>query len=384
MNAKPPARLLIVDDEAALTQALASSLALEGYETEAFTSPAGALAALRERRFELLLTDLEMPGLDGIALIEAAREIDPRLAGIVMTGHGAIESAVRAMKSGALDYIVKPFRLDRIRPVLERALEIRRLLAENLELKEAVAIFERANGELENRVRERTRELELANEDLEAFSFSVSHDLQAPLRVAHGFCQMFLADHGAAVPAEGRRQLEHVSDATRRMARMIEGLLAFSRLGRQPLTMRPVPLAEIVARTVSDLERSAGGRRIEVIVGELPPCRGDPALLEHVLMNLLSNAFKFTRGRDPARIEVGHIEEPEAHLYFVRDNGAGFDMRYADRLFGVFQRLHRESDFEGTGVGLSIAHRIIRRHGGSLTAESRPGEGATFRFRLPK
>ncbi len=381
-------RLLIVDDEEAQMRALCNTLSAEGYLTHGSTSPEAALETLRRERFDLLLTDLMMPGIDGIELVAAAKGIDPDIVGIVMTGHGTIDTAVKAIQAGALDYIQKPFRLKVILPVLKRGLEIRRLRAENTELRQAQATINRLNEELEQRVRDRTseltranQELAVANQDLESFSYSVSHDLRAPLRAVRGFAQIFIEEHGSSIPAEGRPLLDRVVQGGDRMGQLIEDLLAFARFSRQPLVKRPLSFQPIIERLVLDLQ-SKQERPAQVRMGELPECAGDAALLEQVLVNLLSNAFKFTRQRDPAVIEVGSRREGEEVVYFVRDNGAGFDMKYASKLFGVFQRMHSTEEFEGTGVGLSIVQRVIQRHGGRIWAEAVIDQGATFQFTL--
>jgi signal transduction histidine kinase len=534
------ARLLIVDDEGPHMRALCDTLAREGYLTRGFTSGGEALEALREQSFDLLLTDLQMPEIDGITLLRACQEIDRDLACVLMTGHGTIATAVDALKAGALDYVLKPFKVSSILPVLARALATRALQRENIQLRESLSIYElsraitqgldrdaivertltaaagqsdvgaayllvpaedggalrvagftgpapqaldgaalklgesaqrwveeatrelaareapspagvlfrhpfdpriavalpmvaggkffgvlgfsasrperrippgqlraldvlartaagafetaalvgelrRMNEELELRVRERTRDLEVANHDLEAFSYSVSHDLREPLRAVEGFCEMFRAEYAAGVPEPGQKILERIWAGAGRMTRLINDLLHFSRFGRQPLQCAPVPLREVVEQSVARLEESrGGGRRPSVHIGELPDCFADRALLEQVLANLLSNAFKFSAGRDAPSIEVGALRQGADVVYYVRDNGVGFDMRYADRLFGVFQRLHPQESFEGTGIGLSIVHRIITRHGGRVWADSRPGEGTTLYFTLPR
>jgi signal transduction histidine kinase len=537
MNA-PIAKLLIVDDEAAQMQALCDTLQQEGYAVRGFTSGHDALALLREEQFDLLLTDLMMPGIDGIALLLASREIDADLACIVMTGDGTIATAVSALKAGALDYVLKPFRMNNILPALGRALGIRRLRLENIQLRESVSIYElsraitqgleesevvdktlaaaaqhsgaaavylllatpdgaelrvagttgpaaqtleptsfaidesvgrwltqarteldalgaqsdprtpfahpfgpkigialpiasggklfgvlgftrsrpelrmspgqlkaldilartaatafattslvgqlrRMNDELEARVRERTRELEMANKDLEAFSYSVSHDLREPLRAVEGFCELFRTEFSADVPEAGRKLLERIWSGARRMSQLINDLLHFARFSREPLCSLRVPLREVVVDSVAQLKGQQGERDLSVVVGELPDCFGDRALLQQVVINLLSNAFKFTKNRTTARIDIGALRQGEAVVYYVRDNGIGFDMKYADRLFGVFQRLHPRDAFEGTGIGLSIVQRIIQRHGGTVWADSHPDAGTTLYFSLP-
>jgi two-component system, sensor histidine kinase and response regulator len=361
--------ILIVDDEAAHMRALCDTLELEGYATTGVASAAAALAAMRKTAFDLLLTDLMMPEMDGIALLRAAQEIDSDVAGIVMTGHGAIDTAVKAMQAGACDYVVKPFRMNQLLPVISRALEARRL--------------RRLNKELERRILERTRELEVANRDLEAFAYSVSHDLHAPLRAIQGFCNLFMEDYGASVPGAGQELLSHIRSGADRMGHLIEDLLSFARSGRVPLNRERVSMNDLVGEVLVELLREHAGRRIELDVQELPSCVADPALLRQVIVNLLANAFKYTRDRDPARIAVRGRSAAGEVVYEVADNGAGFDMKHAEKLFGVFQRLHSQQEFTGTGIGLSIVQRIVERHGGSVRGEGRPGEGATFSFSMP-
>ncbi|HNW79593.1 MAG TPA: ATP-binding protein, partial [Candidatus Competibacteraceae bacterium] len=234
--------------------------------------------------------------------------------------------------------------------------------------------------ELEQHVAARTAQLQAANQELEAFSYSVSHDLRAPLRAIDGFSRIVLEDFAEQLPLKGQHYLGLVRSATQRMGQLIDDLLAFSRLGRKPLRRQWLQPDGLVRQVLEDLHAEQAGRRIELVIGALPPCQADPGLLQQVFANLLGNALKFTRGRDPARIEVGGGEQEGKPLYFVRDNGVGFDMRYADKLFGVFQRLHRAEDYEGTGVGLALAQRIINRHGGRIWGDSEPEHGATFYF----
>ena len=364
-----PATILIVDDEPAQMKALCNTLRDQGYVTVGFVSAGEALTALRGRRFDLLLTDLSMPEMDGISLLQAAREIDGELVGIMMTGHGAVDTAVQAMKAGALDYILKPFKLSNIMPVLSRAMAVRRLREEN--------------AELARRVHERTDQLEAANHELEAFSYSIAHDLRAPLRSIDGFASILFEDFAPHWPAEAQRLLGTVSERAQHMGRLIDALLRLSRLGRQPLSLERVPMTTLARQVLDELRAEQPERRLETIVADLPDAVGDVALLRQVLVNLLSNAFKFTRQRPDAHVDVGFREDEGERIYHVRDNGAGFDMRFAERLFGVFQRQHRADEFEGTGVGLSIVQRIIRRHGGRVWAEAEVDKGATFFFTLP-
>jgi len=538
MIAPAPPRILIVDDEVPQLTALCDILGQEGYVTRGFTAGREAIAALRAQPYDVLLTDLMMPQIDGITLIRACHEIDHDLACIVMTGHATVATAVEALKAGALDYVMKPFNVSHILAVLARALGARRLRLENIQLRETVSIYElcraitqglgyeqiiertiaaavaltdaaaayllvptvkgaltvrvaavtgpaavpledsspaknlvaewlqrvsaelealaergsadalhahpfspvigaalpivtakkffgvlgftssrpqhhisigqlkaldvlartaatafasaaliaeltEMNEALEQRVQERTRELEIANKDLESFSYSVSHDLRQPLSVVEGFCDILRTQFGAGVPQEGLRMLEQIEGGVSRMSKLISDLLHFSRLSRGLVERVRIPLRQLVLQVVARLKEPLGERALAVQVGDLPDCCGDPALLEQVLVNLLSNAFKFTAGLAAARVEVGTLRQGDETVYYVRDNGVGFDMRYADKLFGVFQRLHSAEEFEGTGIGLSIVHRVVARHGGRVWADSRKGAGATFYFTLP-
>ena len=224
--------------------------------------------------------------------------------------------------------------------------------------------------------------LAAANKELEAFSYSVSHDLRAPLRSMSGFAKILEEDFAPHLENGGLRYIGLIQKNAEKMGCLIDDLLAFSRLNRQSLTRSLVSPAALVRETFDSLEADRNGREIELVVGDLPPCQADYNLLRQVFVNLLSNAIKFTRSRSAARIEVGSRSEQGQTVYFVRDNGVGFDMRYVDKLFNVFQRLHRVEDYEGTGVGLAIVQRIVARHGGRIWAESNLDQGATFCFTL--
>lgn len=238
------------------------------------------------------------------------------------------------------------------------------------------------NTGLERRVVERTAQLEQANNELEAFSYSVSHDLRAPLRAVDGFSQALVEDYGETLSAEARRYLDTIRNETQRMGELIDDLLAFSRLSRASLEFQSIDTAVMVNSLLKGMIAECPGRKLDIRVDELLPCDGDPALLKQVWVNLLSNAFKYTRRKPVTVITIGSRREKTATVYYIKDNGAGFDMRYAHKLFGVFQRLHRAEDYEGTGVGLAIVQRIVHRHGGSAWAEGAVNQGATFYFTL--
>jgi light-regulated signal transduction histidine kinase (bacteriophytochrome) len=225
-------------------------------------------------------------------------------------------------------------------------------------------------------------QLEAANQELEAFSYSVSHDLRTPLRAIDGFSRILQEEHAPDLNSESVRYLGLVRRNAQHMATLIDNLLDFSRSGRQSLRKVTVNPADLVRQVLAELTGEQTDRHVDIIIGDLPRCQADPALLKQVFVNLLSNALKFTGKRDVGRIEVGSYQNNDETIYFVRDNGAGFDMRYADKLFGVFQRLHRATDYDGTGVGLAIVQRIIHRHGGRIWADSEVDNGTTFYFTL--
>lgn len=241
----------------------------------------------------------------------------------------------------------------------------------------------RLNLELEGRVEERTRDLQAAVKGLEAFTYMVSHDLRAPLRAIDGFTAILAENLADGLDAENAGYLGRVTRNARQMGRLIDDLLAFARAGRQALRREPLDLVAIVAAKLQIFQEEVANRGIVVDVGEMPPCSGDPGLIAEVFQNLIENAIKYTRGCANSLITIGACTEGGVPAIFVRDNGAGFDMRHAEGLFEVFRRLHSEREFEGTGVGLAIVRQIVERHGGSIRAEARPGKGATFTFTIP-
>ncbi len=309
------------------------------------------------------------------------------------------ERCVGEMHVARLEWDGEPAFLTTIRDVTERKKAGEASREHNVRLearvRERTTELETANAVLQCEVAERKRveemlrlrttQLELANKELESFSYSVSHDLRSPLRTIDGYSRILLQDYLESLPEEARILLGMVRSSTQQMGRLVDELLAFARLGRQAIKKQSVDMAKLVRQVIEALHDEQDGRHVEILIGDLLPCEAEPSLLKQVWINLLSNAIKYTRGREVATIEIGSRDgggpmgEP---TYFVRDNGVGFDMRYAGKLFGVFQRLHRAEDYEGTGVGLAIVQRIVHRHGGRVWAEAQPDRGATFSFTL--
>ncbi len=273
----------------------------------------------------------------------------------------AVEEELRASRTAALD-------------MMENAEEAR------ARAERAEAELRQSNLTLEQRVLERTERLEAANKELEAFSYSVSHDLRAPLRAIDGFAGILLEEHAPQLSPEAARYVHLVRSGSLRMATLVDDVLALSHMHRVELELRSVALSEVAEAALEELSGAREGRKVEISVGPLPNCRGDPRLLKQVFVNLLDNALKFTLEQNVARIEIGCKEADGERVVYVRDNGVGFDMQYADKLFGVFERLHPREDYEGTGVGLATVQRIVHRHGWRVWGEAPVDGGAAFFF----
>jgi signal transduction histidine kinase len=359
-------KILLVDNEPGGLLALEAVLEPLGQKLITARSGAEALRQLLAHDFALILLDIRMPELDGFQTAALIRERERSRHTPIIFLTASYESEVQVFRGyavGAVDYVFKPLQPEILRSKVSVFVE----LARTTEV-----------------VRKQAVQLEAANKDLESFSYSVSHDLRAPLRAIDGYSNILRERCGDKLGDENNRVLGKIIENTQRMETLIKDLLAFSQLGRRPVSAAEIDM-DALAREVIDELRSAPGEQVpQCVLKPLPAGWGDRSLIRQVWLNLVSNAIKFTGTREVPSIELGGTSEETRNVYYVKDNGAGFDMRYYDKLFGVFQRLHSAKEFPGTGVGLAIVQRVVAHHGGRAWAEGKPGEGATFYFALPK
>jgi len=387
--------ILAVDDTTESLALLRSLLSAADYNVRLADSAELGLAAAAASAPDLILLDIRMPGMDGLEMCRQlqTREETCNIPIILMSAFDEDKDWVAGLNAGAVDYISKPIRTDELLSRVRTHLKLshtKKLEKEALSLRQAkidleseILLRRQAEAELEQRVQERTAMLETANQELEAFSYSVSHDLRAPIRAIQGFGSILQEDFAPSLEPEMVRILNVIISEALRMGQLIDALLNFSRLNRLPLKQEIVSSKELVSKALALLQDAQAGRSVEITVGELPSTMGDSVLLLQVWVNLLSNALKYTNPRPVSKIWISGQQEGSEVIYFVKDNGVGFDMKYADKLFGVFQRLHTKDEFEGVGIGLSLIQRIVLRHGGRVWAESQVNEGATFYFALP-
>jgi signal transduction histidine kinase len=389
----PAATILIVDDEIQNRKLLEALLLPEGYLTRSAASGEEALASIAQDPPDLILLDIMMPGMNGyqVASTVKANPATSNIPIIMVTALVDRKARIAGLNAGAGGFLTKP--VDRAELWL-RVRNLLRLKAHGDFLKNHSTILEREvqartaeirhlNETLEQRVVERTAQLESVNEELETFSYSVSHDLRTPLRHVMGFVELLKEEAGPSLSEKSLRHLTSISRSAKRMGDLIDDLLSFSLVGRTELRKTDVDLDELVRETLGDFQAETPNSVWKI--HPLPPVRADRALLRMVLINLISNAVKFSGARAEAKIEIGCAPNGIGEtVIFIRDNGAGFDPKYAGRLFGAFQRLHSQDEFEGTGIGLANVQRIVHRHGGRAWAEGAVDGGATFYFSIPK
>jgi len=384
-----PKKILAVDDSETYLQELAEALRADGYEVVLARSGEEALQLLAVQPVDCILLDLLMPGIGGRETCRRVKNA-PGIRDIPVVMLTAIEdreAMIQGLGAGADDYIAKSSDFDLVRARVLAQIRRKqfedetRRIREQLLRAELEAVEARAAREMAEERAKLVAELEAKNEELEAFSYSVAHDLRAPLRSIDGFGLALLEDYADKLDDDGKQYLAYVRDSAQHMSQLIDDMLALSQVTRGEFERAAVDLSAIARTVGAQLARAAPDRQVEFIVADGLIAEGDARLMTIALENLLGNAWKYTGNRERARIEVGAIAGEQA-TFFVRDNGAGFDMAYADKLFRMFQRLHAESEFEGTGIGLATVRRVVRRHGGRIWAEAAVGRGATFFFTL--
>lgn len=384
-----PKKILAVDDSETYLQEVANALRADGYEIVLARSGEEALQLLAVQPVDCVLLDLMMPGIGGretcrrVKSVPAMRDIPI----VILTAVDDRAAMIDGLGAGADDYIAKSSDFELLRARVLAQIRRKQFQDENRKIREQLlraeldAIEARTAKEAAEARAALVEELEFKNEELECFSSSVAHDLRAPLRSIDGFGQILLKDYGDKLDDEGKQYLHYVRESAQQMTHLIDDLLGLSHVTRAQLQRGPVDLSGIARAVAARLSRRFPEREVELVVVDRLLAEGDGRLLTIVFENLIGNAWKFTSKQTQARIEVGVIDDVR-RTYFVRDNGAGFDMAYAAKLFGMFQRLHPAAEFDGTGIGLAIVQRIIRRHGGRIWAEAAVGCGATFFFTL--
>jgi two-component system NtrC family sensor kinase len=399
-----PKRILAVDDSPTYLHEVSSALRGEGYDVVMARSGEEALDLLAVQAVDCILLDLEMPGLGGLETCRSIKGAAPLrdVPLIFLTSRDDRVSMMDGLAAGADDYLSKTSDLEVVRARVRAQLRRRQSEEENRRFRDHImkmqldAAEARAARELADTRALLVAQLERKNRELEAFSYSVSHDLRAPLRSIDGFSQLLVEELGDKLGPDARNYLDRTRAAVKRMGALIDDLLELSRVGRAELRRVPVDLSALAQDVLADLAKATPRPTLQLRVQDGLDAKGDPGLLRVVLVNLLGNAWKFTGKKDEASIDFGVSAAAGAAasggsgpigtdgpVYFVRDNGAGFDPRYAAKLFAPFQRLHSDKEFPGTGIGLSIVQRILERHGGRIWAESQLGEGTTFYFTVP-
>lgn len=370
MNQIP--KILIVDDKPENLIALETVLRDLDVELIKATSGNEALKETLHHNFALALLDIQMPEMDGYELASILRSED-QTAHLPFIFISAVYTdnlnIFKGYEKGAFSFITKPFEpdilLNKVKFFLEKYQQEMKLI------------------ELNQVLTKKNEELEYSNKELESFSYSVSHDLRSPLRAINGYAEMLVEDFNDELSEDSKRYLSMIQGNAKNMGELIDGLLAFSRLGKKPVEKQNVDMKKMVESVWQQLRGTApSGTSVNIL--SLPHVKGDYILLNQVMSNLLSNAIKYSSKKELPEIEIGSKEQNEENLFYVRDNGVGFNMNHKDKLFGVFQRLHSQKEFEGTGVGLALVQRIVAKHGGKIWAEARENEGATFWFTLPK
>jgi signal transduction histidine kinase len=367
-----PTVVHVVDDDPGIRSTVVEILSLSGIAAEAFDSGAAVLGNHGTDRPDLVIVDQKLPDTTGIALSISLKSEDPDLAVILITGYASADDAIAAV--GLVDdYLTKPVQPDELVRSVTAGLEHTRLRRENRHL---VASLHEMNASLEETVAERTGALEM-------FTYAVAHDLRAPLRTMDGFSAALIEECWDALGEDGQSYAERIQAASSQMAGLIDALLDLSHISRAEMNLQTIDLGAEARHIAEELQRSGPDRGVRFVIQQPVWALADPTLMGTVLQNLLDNAWKYSSRRDDALIEFATMPAGDATVcYYVRDNGAGFDPAYGDKLFTPFQRLHTPGEFPGTGIGLASLRQIVERHGGQVWAEGAVGEGATFYFTL--
>ena len=380
--------ILIVEDDSAARKSLCNLVAMNypGLTIHCADEGQSGLACFIAHAPDIVLTDISMPVMDGISMSAKIKSLNRDAVIIALTSCSDSRFLLKSIEIGIDHYLMKPLVCDKLFAAIDRNLQ---LITENAhrkqmegELLKSQTDLRMANELLEQRVSERTAELEASIREQESFSYSVSHDLRAPLRHINSFSAILAEEYAGQLPVEARGYLERIRSSSGRMGELIDHLLELSRVGRAELKPGPVDLSELARSILGMLQETEPQRRLECCVEEGITVLGDQALLRQLLENLLGNAWKYTARKPFARIQFGRTFAANEPAFFVKDNGAGFDMEYKENLFGAFQRLHG-AEFEGDGIGLTTAQRIVHRHGGEIWAQGKVDRGATFYFTLP-
>lgn len=376
-----PVKLLLVDDREENLLSLEVVLADRNYQLVKAHSGREALKILlQEQDFALILMDVQMPIMDGFETAELIRQSE-RLKHVpiifLTANNNAPDNIFKGYQAGAVDYILKPFSIQILQAKVSVFVELYNKTRE-------VRIQSEHLKKVNEQMAQHAEELIRINQELESFSYSVSHDLRAPLRAISGFARLLKEGYNDKLDDEGKRILGIIANNGMKMGKLIDDLLAFSRLGRKELEKKNVDMNVLLNNVLVDIEKTMK-HNAEIVIDDLPPAMTEETLMHQVFCNLIINAIKYSSKKEKPVVQVGYyIDKKDGTVYFVKDNGVGFDMNYYDKLFGVFQRLHSAEDFEGTGIGLAIVHRIITKHGGRIWAEGKPDEGATFYFTVGK
>ncbi|MBT1074300.1 sensor histidine kinase [Geobacter grbiciae] len=384
-----PVRILYMEDDAGLARLLQRKLQRQSFSVEIVRNGDDGLATLGKAPFDVVLLDYSMPSCDGIDVLRVMAECKTSPPVIMLTGRGNEKIAVEALQLGASDYIVKDVDmgyLELLPVVIDQVLQKQQLIREREQmlkaLQESEDRYRKLSAQLERMVLERTAELQTSNRELEVFCYSVSHDLSAPLRTINGFSEVLLEEYGDRLDNAGRRCLSKIGAAATQMVQLIDALLDLSTMATDEPHLEPVNLSDLAGEIAQELHDLEQQHKVDIRITGGMEVEGDPALLRVMMENLLGNAWKFSRTLPDACIEFGKSFQNGEMVYYVRDNGIGFDLGNSGKLIDLFQRLHLGDEFKGIGIGLATVQRIVERHNGRIWAESEVGKGATFYFTL--